>query len=164
MSTIDPLQTLLDDERTQLDARLDAHRHGLRASLDGLTEEEVHRRLVQSDTTLIGLLAHVTYVEQIWSQEAVLGRPRAELGLPPSPADAFHLPHGRTIDAALAAHAAAVEQSRHTLALRGLGDVVTGHAFGPMTVRWVLLHLLSELAQHHGHAEILREQVLALRD
>lgn len=163
MDSVDPLGTLLDDERTQLVARLDHHRRGLRASLDGLTEAEARRRLVPSRTTLLGLIAHATYAEQIWCSEAVLRRPRHELGLPPSASDAFELPDGLTIGGALATHAAAVAHSDLTFRLRGLDVVVTGHGLGPMTVRWILLHLLSEMAQHHGHADILREQVLALR-
>ena len=43
----------------------------------------------------------------------------------------------------------------------GLDDVITGNRRGPLPLRWVLLHVLRELAQHCGHAEILREQVLA---
>ncbi len=31
----------------------------------------------------------------------------------------------------------------------------------PLRLRWVYLHVVGELAQHAGHADILREQVLA---
>ena len=86
---VDPLRTLLHGERVQLAARLDTHREGIRASLDGLTETEARLRIVPSSTTLLGILAHVTYGEQVWSVEAVLGTPRRELGLPPSAADPF---------------------------------------------------------------------------
>ena len=42
-----------------------------------------------------------------------------------------------------------------------LDAVVTGHRTGPRTLRWVYLQVLRELAHHCGHADILREQVLA---
>jgi hypothetical protein len=42
-----------------------------------------------------------------------------------------------------------------------LDAVVTGHRAGPRTLRWVYLQVLRELAHHCGHADILREQVLA---
>jgi hypothetical protein len=48
-------------------------------------------------------------------------------------------------------------RSRDELAL---DDVLRGHRFGPMPLRWIYLHVLRELAQHCGHADILREQVL----
>ena len=160
---VDPLRTLLHGERVQLAARLDTHRQGIRASLDGLTEIEARYRLVPSATTLLGILAHVTYSEQVWSVEAVLGTPRHELGLPPSAENPFDVPGTTTVATALGAHAAAVERSDEILAQHGLDDVVTGHRLGRLTVRWIVLHLISEMAQHHGHAEILREQTLALR-
>ena len=34
---------------------------------------------------------------------------------------------------------------------------------GALTVRWIHLQVLRELAQHSGHADILREQLLASR-
>ena len=45
-----------------------------------------------------------------------------------------------------------------------LDDIVTGNRRGPLPLRWVYLHMVSELAQHCGHADILREQILAARD
>lgn len=113
---------------------------------------------------MLGILAHVTYGEQIWSLEAMLGTPRHELGLPPSAADPFDAPDSLTVATAVAAHTAAVARSREILEVHDLDDVVVGHRLGPMTVRWILLHLITEMAQHLGHAEILREQVLALRE
>lgn len=40
-------------------------------------------------------------------------------------------------------------------------NVLTGHWFGPLPLRWVYLHALREFAQHCGHADILREQILS---
>ena len=45
-----------------------------------------------------------------------------------------------------------------------LDEVITRHRFGPFQLRWIVLHCVRETAQHVGHAEILREQVLAARD
>jgi hypothetical protein len=30
---------------------------------------------------------------------------------------------------------------------------------GPVSLRWVLMHMLEEYARHNGHADLLREQV-----
>ena len=48
---------------------------------------------------------------------------------------------------------------RATSSLR-LDDTVYGYWRGPLPLRWVYLHVLRELAQHCGHADILREQIL----
>ncbi len=37
---------------------------------------------------------------------------------------------------------------------------VYGYWRGPLPLRWVYFHVLRELAQHGGHADILREQIL----
>jgi GNAT superfamily N-acetyltransferase len=59
------------------------------------------------------------------------------------------------------AHDQACAASRQATAGLGLDDVLTGHRFGPLPLRWVYLHALREFAQHCGHADILREQLLS---
>jgi uncharacterized protein DUF664 len=149
------------DDRAMLDAFIDEHRAGLRESLDGLTEEQARRRLVPSATTLLGLVKHATFVERVWSEEAVLRRDRVELGLPADAGDSFLLTDDDTVASVLAGHEEACVRARSIHAGVGLDEVVTGNRRGPLPLRWVLLHLLRELAQHGGHADILREQVLA---
>ena len=118
------------------------------------------RSLVPSLTTLLGLVKHVTYAERVWFGEAVTGRPRQEMGLPPRAADAFILGDDDTIESVRRAHDDACEASRRAAAGLGLDDVLRGHRFGPLPLRWVYLHTLREYAQHCGHADILREQIL----
>ena len=48
--------------------------------------------------------------------------------------------------------------------MHGLDEAVSGHRMGAMTLRWIHLQVLRELAQHSGHADILREQLLAARE
>lgn len=148
------------DLRTQFDTFLDDHRAALDASLDGLTEEQARRRLVPSATTLLGLVQHGTFVERVWFGEAVSGRSRAELGLPATPGESFRLAPDATIASVRARYRAACADSRAVAAGLALDDVVTGNRRGPLPLRWIYLHLLRELAQHCGHADILREQVL----
>lgn len=147
--------------RAQFDAFLDDHRAALRASLDGLTEEQARRALVPSRTTLLGLVKHAAFVERVWFDEAVTGRSRAEIGIPATPDGSFVLDDSDTVASVRRDHERACDASRRAAAGLGLDDVVTGNRRGPLPLRWVLLHMLRELAQHCGHAEILREQVLA---
>jgi hypothetical protein len=146
--------------RTQLDAFIDDHRAGLAASLDGLTEEQARRSLVPSRTTLLGLVKHATFVEKVWFDESITGRPRAEIGIPDTPEESFVLADTDTIDSVLRAYHATCEASRAATAGLGLDDILPGNRRGPLPLRWVLLHVLREFAQHCGHADILREQLL----
>jgi hypothetical protein len=147
--------------RTQLEVFLDEHRRALGECLDGLTEEQVRRSLVPSRTTLLGLVKHATFVEKVWFDEAVTCRSRAEIGIAASPDESFLLDDEDTIATVLAAHRDACDSARRATASIGLDDVVLGNRRGPLPLRWVYLHMLRELAQHCGHADILREQLLA---
>ncbi|MFN8024617.1 MAG: DinB family protein [Acidimicrobiales bacterium] len=148
----------LDD---QMPVFLDEQRAALVACLDGLTDEQARRRLVPSNTTVLGLVKHATFVEQVWFDEAVTGRPRSEIGIPASVDESFAIGPDDTIASVRARYLDVCEQSRRALAGRSLDDVVSGNRRGPMTLRWVCLHVLREIAQHGGHADILREQLLA---
>jgi hypothetical protein len=147
--------------RVQWESFLEDHRADLLASLDGLTEEQARRRLVPSETTLLGLVKHVTFVEKVWFDEAITGRSRSEIGIPETPHESFLLDETDTVDSVRAAYREACEASRAAVAGLGLDDVVTGNRRGPVPLRWIYLHFLREIAQHCGHADILREQILA---
>lgn len=56
-----------------------------------------------------------------------------------------------------------IENSRSAIAGMPLDTVLPGHAQGPHNLLRALLHLMRELAHHTGHADILREQILASR-
>jgi hypothetical protein len=150
--------------RDQLEEFLDHHRQAMLDSLDGLTEEEARRRLVPSLTTLLGLVKHATFVERVWFDEAVTGRSRKEIGIPTTVDASFTLTPDDTIESVRAAYAEACAASRVAAAALDIEDVVSGNRRGPLPMRWIYLHMLREIAQHCGHADILREQVLAARD
>lgn len=146
--------------RVQFEVFLDEHRQQLSENLDGLTEEQARRSLVPSLTTLLGLVKHATFVEKVWFDEAVTGRPRAEIGIPATPHESFVLDDHDTIETVRQAHREACEASRRATSSLSLDDVLGGNRRGPLPLRWVYLHVLRELAQHCGHADILREQIL----
>jgi hypothetical protein len=145
--------------RAQFEAFLDEHRHALNSCLDGLTEEQARRSLVASRTTLLGLVKHATFVEKVWFDQAITGRSRAEIGIPETSDDSFILDDDDTIASVQLAHREACEASRRATASLDLDDILHGHRRGPLPLRWVYLHVLRELAQHCGHADILREQL-----
>lgn len=146
--------------RAQFDAFLNEHRVALNDCLNGLTEEQARRRLVPSRTTLLGLVKHATFVEKVWFDEAITCRSRGEIGIPSTPDESFILDYSDTIASIQQAHREACEASRLAAASLGLDDLVLGNRRGPLPLRWVYLHMLRELAQHCGHADILREQIL----
>jgi uncharacterized damage-inducible protein DinB len=156
-----PFDVPLADDRTQLEAFLEEYRRAIDMTLDGLTEEQARRRLVASSTTLLGLLKHVTWMQRVWFEECVGGSSRRELGLVSTPEESFRLSDDDSVASVAAAFREACATARAAVADLPLHAVVTGHRAGPRTLHWVYLQVLRELAHHCGHADILREQVLA---
>ncbi|GAA2534564.1 DinB family protein [Pilimelia columellifera] len=147
----------------QVTAFIEQHREMLLSYLDGLTEVEARSRLVPSKTTLLGLIKHAAFVEGVWFGEAATGQTREELGLVQTPDESFELTNDDTIESVCTAYREAVDLSRVAVAGRTGDDIFPGNRRGPLPLRWIYLHVLRELAQHCGHAEILREQVVARR-
>jgi len=65
--------TELDAERSDLLAMLGKHRHFLRYTTRGLTDEQARARTTVSELTLGGIIKHVTLVERNWARFIVEG-------------------------------------------------------------------------------------------
>ncbi|MHB1009697.1 MAG: DinB family protein [Propionibacteriaceae bacterium] len=157
----DSAATWQADERRMLDSFLDDYRAELRSTLDGLTDEQARRSLVPSLTTLLGLVKHATFVELAWFDEAITLRDRSTFEVGSSVDESFTLGPDDTIASVLERYDAVCEASRRRIADMCLDDLVLGNRRGPISLRWVVVHCIAELAQHAGHADILREQILA---
>lgn len=150
--------------RPQFDSFLDDHRRAIHDCLDGMTEEEARRQLVPSKTTLLGLVKHATFVELVWFNEAITCRSRKEIGCSAGPDESFELEPNDTIDAVRAVYLQVCAASRDAAANLEVDNMANGNHRGPLPMRWIYLHTLRELAQHCGHADILREQIIAGRN
>jgi hypothetical protein len=149
------------EQRKRIEELIDSYRAALHDSLDGITEEEARRSLVPSRTTLLGLVKHARFVEGVWFDQAVTGRSYAEIGIPPTVDGSFTLAADDTIATVQSEFRNCWETSSRNLDDLRSDDVVDGRGERPV---WALqLQVLRELAQHAGHADILREQILASR-
>lgn len=123
---------------------------------DGLTEEQLRRVLVESGTTLLGLVHHLTLAERYWFGYHVAGRESDD------PGDiGMDVPSDRSAEQVLADYRVAIEVS--DIAIRSVDDIGSPVAIPVQgtshSVRWVVAHMTSETARHAGHADILREQI-----
>lgn len=124
--------------------------------VDGLDEEQLRRRLLVSDTTLLGLVQHLTDAERYWFGYTLAGDARyADVDF-----DMVVAPDRSANQVIVDYRTAITESDAHIRAAESL-DVRTAHPVddAPLTVRWVLAHMTSETVRHAGHADILRELI-----
>ena len=114
-----------------------------------------------SRTTLLGLVKHASFVEGVWFDQAVTGRSYDEIGIATTVDGSFTLRRSDTIASVQAAYRQRWEASRTNLNGRRSDEMVDGR--GERRVWALHFQVLRELAQHAGHADILREQILASR-
>ncbi|HET9168938.1 MAG TPA: DinB family protein [Actinospica sp.] len=158
LERVDPPQ--IANEREALARWVDYHRAELLSKLDGLTDEQADRRVVPSLNTLHGLVRHLTKVEFAWFVLVIGGSDEpGPFGWPERKDGDFLLEDGATVEQDVARFLAACERSREIFAGVGLDDVFTHRRFGELDVRWIMIHMIEEYAQHNGHADILRELI-----
>ena len=164
--------TGIDAERSDLLAMLGQHRHFLRYTTQGLTDEQAAARTTVSELCLGGLIKHVTHVEGSWAEFIVKG-PSALGGVSDMTeedyarrADEFRMLEGETLAGVLAeyeATATVTDELVRTLPDLGATQPLPTAPWFPPGERWsarrALLHIIAETAQHAGHADILRESI-----
>jgi uncharacterized damage-inducible protein DinB len=137
-------------------AFLDFARHCLLKKVEGLDEEHLRRRLVASETNLLGLVQHCAAGERWWFAHHLGGDPRyAETDFTMIVAD-----HLTAAEVVADYWAAVAESDRHLDEVRS-ADQQTALTVDGVTksVRWLLAHNVSEIIRHAGHADILRELI-----
>ncbi|MCP2163208.1 DinB family protein [Goodfellowiella coeruleoviolacea] len=131
---------------------LDYLRASVAAKVDGAPEPGVRTAAVPSGTNLLGLLNHLTWVEQ----SIFLG-----VDVTDWPATFRAAPSDRVAEV-VARYRETVERANDVL--DGCADLAAPvprprPGRPAPSVRWALTHMIEETARHAGHADILRELV-----
>jgi uncharacterized damage-inducible protein DinB len=162
----------VDAERADLLAVLAKHRHFLRFTTRGLSDEQAGQRTTVSELTLGGLIKHVTLVERNWA-DFIVGGPSA-MGDRSAMTEEdiaawtgqFQMQPGETLEGVLAGYAKVAEQTDdlvRTLPDLNASKPLPSAPWFPAGERWtarrVLMHIIAETAQHAGHADIIRESL-----
>ncbi len=136
-------------ERETLLALLRYQRESLVRKVSDLTDTQARQRLVDSDTTLLWLVKHLTMAETAWVLRRFAGQDTPIPDHTVTPDD--------TVATAVRDYRAIWTAADAILSTADL-DAVCADPANPVNLRWVLAHLLEETARHAGHADILREQ------
>ena len=179
--------TTQNGERATLIEALARHRGFLLQTAEGLTEEQARTASTVSALTIASLLKHVADTEEQWLQFAHLGSAAfADSGVYESNIDwaaveaeaasndgewsgsewedtRFSVSDAETLpvlSARVAGVAARTQEILETVDLdlvQMLPDAPWFESGAAWSVRRVVLHVLAEIAQHAGHADIIRE-------
>ncbi|GGU30133.1 DinB family protein [Streptomyces lavendofoliae] len=153
------------DERGALLNFIEAQRGALRRSVIGLTEEQAASRPSASELSLSGLLKHVAETELAWLRMAQQ-QPNEKQRTQDTWADGFRLEEGESVPAVLAFWDGVAKETEELLrTVPSLDDTfpLPDAPWYPkdarVSMRWLGMHLVEEIARHAGHADIIRESL-----
>jgi uncharacterized damage-inducible protein DinB len=150
------------DQLTGLRTYLAKQRDGLVALLDGLSMEQATSTPTVSELSLFGIVKHCAFVERRWVLGVIARRRIPGIVPPEDRPQEFRADPGEDLDWLRAVYAGVVRDNDEVL--DGLTDLDTPNPARDMNPREVLLHLIEEIAQHRGQADILRESIDGTRD
>jgi uncharacterized damage-inducible protein DinB len=150
------------DERTILSTLLDYARDTVHAKCAGLTDADARRALLPGSPlmTISGLVSHLRWMESWWIEGTLLGRTIEAPWTDDDPDREFRIAVEVPVAQLLEEYRAACARHRDLVGALDLDSPSKGDLdwrTEPVTLRWILCHLIEETARHNGHIDILRE-------
>lgn len=138
---------------------LDYHRATLLWKIDGVSDEDLRRPMVESGTTLLGIVKHLAYVERWWFQKDFLGKDVWAPWTDEDPDADFRIEPDETTQQIIDLYHQECEKSRQIVGAASLDDVAKHEKRAGFSLRWILVHMIEETARHNGQVDILREMI-----
>ena len=160
-AALTPGRPFTGSERQLLENTLQLQRSEILAAVGSLSDTQARLRLVPSLTTPISVVKHCAAAERIWFQRTLAGWSLDEctgqaVGGDPS----FVVGDHETFADVIAEYRAACATSDGIAARHTLDDTACHTLVGSVSLRFIYLGLIAEVARHAGHADILVEQIL----
>lgn len=159
----------MNAELEMLTEFLDHYRSVLIAKATGISDEQARRHAVEpSNLSLLGLLRHMAEVERHWFRRILKNESElpdfyisGDMAIGTADGD-FEFPDTATLSEGINVLHNAVAESR--LAIVGLlpdelSLAVRPKTGAPVSLRWIMIHMIEEYARHCGHADFLRERI-----
>lgn len=162
-AALTPGRPFTGSERQLLQDTLQLQRSQLVAAVSSLSDAEARTRLVPSLTTPLSLVKHCAAAERIWFQRTLAGWHVDDCTGQAVGGDvSFHVGDRETLPEAVAEYQAAWAISDDIAARHDLDDTANHSLVGAVSLRFIYLGLIAEVARHAGHADILVEQIRAI--
>ena len=159
----------LSVELSTLNEFLDHYRSVLIAKASGISDEQAKSHAVEpSNLSILGLLRHMAEVERHWFRRILKNESElpdfyvlGDVAIGTADGD-FEFPDTATLNDGVEVLQRAIAESR--LAIVGLlpdelSLAVRPKTGAPVTLRWIMIHMIEEYARHCGHADFLRERI-----
>jgi len=140
---------------------LDYQRSTLLWKCESLNGAELVRQAIPpSSLTLLGLVRHMTYVERHWFAQVFAGSAGpAPISLEGDPDADFNDLRPSAAPADIDRFLQLCDVSRSIVQNAEDLDCVAASLDRPVSLRWIMIHMIEEYARHNGHADLLRELV-----
>jgi uncharacterized damage-inducible protein DinB len=148
-------------ERAMLDAWLDYHRATLAMKCDGLNDAQLRERSAPPSTlSLLGLVRHMADVERGWFRRVLAGEDAPPIFWSDDDPDGdFDNVDTADVAEGFATWRSECERARQAAAAAPSLEVTGLRQGEPVSLRWILVHMIEEYARHNGHADLLRERI-----
>jgi uncharacterized damage-inducible protein DinB len=152
-------------ERVALEQHLDFCRRAVVARIEDLDHQTASRKpLPATQLTVGGVVKHLAWAEDRWFVGKLLGQPLPEpwrsAPLADEPDWPFESSCHDSVGDLVALYGDACQRSRDAAARHDSLDaaaVVISFGQAPVTLRWLLVHMIQETAWHLGHLDLLRD-------
>ncbi len=121
--------------------------------LEDLDDEQLRWRPAEGANSLGAIVVHLGYAERLWLRAIFAGEAMDMTWRQYM----FELPDGWSRGDVIAFYRTEIAASDRVLDAAESFDLDSSGAFRPTTLRWVVYHLIEELARHCGHMDLTRE-------
>ena len=150
----------VNPELATLNSWLDYERATLLLKIEGLTDEQAGQRPLPSETTLHGILRHLTTIEQWWFVECVAGSKEPYPYYDGEEIDwDWDLSRSEGLQPDVVRYLALCERIRTITADVDPNATITTKRGRVMDIRGIMIGMIHEYARHNGHADVVRELI-----
>lgn len=125
--------------------------------VEGLDDEQLRWRPAPTANSLGGIVMHLGYAERFWLRVVFAGEAIDISWTNDGYAQTFLVPEGWSVDDVVAFHRAETAATDAVLDGAASLDLPSRGELRPTTLRWIVTHLVEELARHVGHMDLTRE-------
>lgn len=149
-------------EKDMLRGFLDRRRSALVTIVRELGGERAVAVRMPSGTTVLGIVSHLAWMERWWFEATFMGEDVVFPWTDSDPDADWQPGAAEDVVAVLERYRAAARRSDAIIRDASLDDLarrphMPAFQIGEQNLRWIVIHMVEETAQHLGHAEILQE-------